>query len=550
MTRTADDRTQWETGNGEFLAASLAWLRLLLQRHDAVAGEAPPGPSKPQRSGLFRLGGRGNGEIERPPAAPARHLISAQEIADAAERVRDAEQLTPRPALAELASRLGLSRFERDVLLLCAALELDPSVAYLCARAHGNSQLRYPTFGLGLEILADPAWDAVSPQGGLRFWKLVEVTPRSGEGLLSAALRADERVVHYIKGLNYLDDRLAPLMTCLDSPGAQELPPSQRLVAERVGREWSLAETGTPTVQLAGADQEGKRLVATYAARQCGMLAYLLPADLLPSQPTDLDNLARLWQRESALLPLALYIDAEEVDDEHNAARRAIGRLLARIGGATALAVRESWSDVGRQSVVVDVEPPTPTERADAWRAGLPTGADEAASDALSAQFALEIGDISEIASMATDSSDAWRECRARTRPRLDALAQRLEPRVGWDDIVLPDAARTLLERVADQVSYRNTVYDDWGFGERINRGLGVSVLFAGPSGTGKTMAAEVLAARAAARPVPYRPVRGGQQVHRRDREEPATAVRRGRAMAARSCFSTKRTRSSASAPR
>jgi hypothetical protein len=495
MTRPADDRTQWETGNGEFLAASLAWLRLLLQRHDTVAGEAPPGVSKPPRSGLSRFGGRGTGEIERPPAAPARHPVSDEEIADGAERVRAAEQLTPRPALVELAARLGLSRFERDVLLLCAALELDPSVAYLCARAHGNSQMRYPTFGLGLEILENQAWDAVSPQGGLRFWKLVEVTPRSGEGLISAALRADERIVNYIKGINYLDDRLAPLMTCLDSPGAQELPPSQRLVAERVGREWSLAATGT-TVQLAGADQEGKRLIATYAARQGGMLAYLLPADLLPSQPTDLDNLARLWQRESALLPLALYIDAEEADDEHNIARRAIGRLLARIGGATALAVRESWSDVGCQSVVVDVEPPTQAERADAWRACLPTGADQAASDALSAQFALEIDDIHEIASMATDSTDAWRECRARTRPRLDALAQRLEPRVGWDDIVLPDAARTLLERVADQVSYRNTVYDEWGFGERITRGLGVSVLFAGPSGTGKTMAAEVLAAR------------------------------------------------------
>ncbi len=61
---------------------------------------------------------------------------------------------------------------------------------------------------------------------------------------------------------------------------------------------------------------------------------------------------------------------------------------------------------------------------------------------------------------------------------------------------MLPEAARTLLERVAAQVSHRTTVYDDWGFGRRINRGLGVSVLFAGPSGTGKTMAAEVLASR------------------------------------------------------
>ncbi len=493
MTHPVRDRAQWETGNGEFLAASLAWLRLLLQQRDDGAPDQGPVPTvKPRHRRLCR----DVPAAQHSSAEPPRTTVTDEMIAKAAARVHDTEEITPPPALVELAARLGLSRFERDVLLMCAALELDPSVAHLCARAHGNSQMRYPTFGLALEILPDPAWDAVAPQGGLRFWNLVEVTQRSGEGLISAALRADERIVNYVKGLNYLDDRLSPLVTNLDCAGAEQLPPSQRLVAERVARQWSLGANGAPTVQLAGVDQAGKRLMAAYAARHGGRLAYRLPADLLPSQPAELDNLARLWQRESALLPLALYIDAEDVDDEQNLACRAVGRFLARIDGATALAVRESWSDVGRPSVVLDVEPPTPAERADAWRDALPADTDNATIDALSAQFALQICDISEIATIADDSDDAWRECRARTRPRLDALAQRLEPHVDWNDIVLPDAARTLLERVADQVSYRNIVYDQWGFGQRISRGLGVSVLFAGPSGTGKTMAAEVLAQR------------------------------------------------------
>ena len=87
-----------------------------------------------------------------------------------------------------------------------------------------------------------------------------------------------------------------------------------------------------------------------------------------------------------------------------------------------------------------------------------------------------------------------WDACRAWTRTRLDALAQRLDPRATWDDLVLPDVERITLQQVADQVRRRGTVYDAWGFRRRMARGLGISVLFAGESGTGKTMAAEVLA--------------------------------------------------------
>lgn len=267
-------------------------------------------------------------------------------------------------------------------------------------------------------------------------------------------------------------------------------------MADRLEREWTFAPDGAPTVQLVGAGQLGKRLVTAYTAQRCDLQAFVLPAALIPQQSSDLDNLARLWQRESALLSLALYIDADDLDGGPESPRAAIARFLSRVGGRTALGVRDSWSDVGRQSVLLEVAPPTPAERADAWRAVLTAEAEPDSADALATQFTLEIGQIHEIASLASHSDELWRECRDRTRPRMDALAQRLEPRVDWDDIVLAGPARDLLEQVADQVSHRGTVYDDWGFGARINRGLGISVLFAGPSGTGKTMAAEVLAAR------------------------------------------------------
>jgi len=80
------------------------------------------------------------------------------------------------------------------------------------------------------------------------------------------------------------------------------------------------------------------------------------------------------------------------------------------------------------------------------------------------------------------------------TRPRLDLLAQHLEPKATWDDIVLPAEQMDLLRQIAGQVRQRHKVYEQWGFAKKMNRGFGISALFSGESGTGKTMAAEVIA--------------------------------------------------------
>jgi SpoVK/Ycf46/Vps4 family AAA+-type ATPase len=87
-----------------------------------------------------------------------------------------------------------------------------------------------------------------------------------------------------------------------------------------------------------------------------------------------------------------------------------------------------------------------------------------------------------------------WDACRIQARPRLDGLAQRIEPSAMWDDLVLPEPQKQLLRQIALQVRHRSKVYQTWGFASKGARGLGISALFAGPSGTGKTMAGEVLA--------------------------------------------------------
>jgi hypothetical protein len=425
--------------NELFLAASLEWLRLRLRLH---AGENISGY-----------------QIESAEAEIAPHV--------------------PTSALHELARRLELSQFERDTLLLCAAMELDPAMASLCARAQGDAALAYPTFGLALAALPYAAWEAISPQGGLRYWRLVEVTQPSGRPLIAAALRADERIVNYIKGLNHLDDRLEPMAGRLENaPGA--LAPSQALSAQSAA---TALRNGVP-VQLTGADREAQRLVAAQAAGLCGLIGYKMDGDFLPSDQTSLDSFARLWRREARLLPVAMLLDATDCESTIP-----IGRFAARCDAPLVIGTRDGWPGLNEIAATVTVKPPTLAERHQAW---LDTLGEPATAEELAAGFVLNLPAIEKLA--ASKPQSLRQECLARTRPHLDALAQRVTPSVDWSDLVLPPFESRQLWQIADHVAGRTTVYQTWGFGQRITRGLGVSALFVGASGTGKTMAAEVLA--------------------------------------------------------
>ena len=118
------------------------------------------------------------------------------------------------PSLVCLAEAVDLSDFERDVLLLAASVELDPSFGDLFAAASGNAAFRLPTFALAMTVLDDPAWDAMAPHRPLRYLNLIEL--RGADGIVSAPLSVPERVVNFIKGLNHLDAVLGALVTAFD----------------------------------------------------------------------------------------------------------------------------------------------------------------------------------------------------------------------------------------------------------------------------------------------------------------------------------------------
>jgi hypothetical protein len=419
-----------------------------------------------------------------------------------AAALKKAAKGDPPPALEILARRFGLSAFEKNVLLMAAAAELDTRMGSLFARAQEDERRSYPTFALAMARFDNPAWDALAPSRPLRYWRLIEVRPSGAEPLVSTPIRADERIVNYIKGLNYLDESLASFVFPMPPPEPGALPPSQAGLADAVVEAWGSAQGRALVIQLVGRESAGKQLLARRAAESAGLQLYRLPVDLLPANPLELDNLARLWQREGFLLPLLLYLDASGTDGQLNDVQgAALQAFLARNPGPLLLDTREPLARLYRPGALIEVGKPTAAEQQQEWRQRLGPAVD-GLPERLAGQFNLSVPEIRAIAAAhepVLDDPDragalAWDACRAVTRPRIEALAQRIVPKARWEDLVLPEPELQLLRQIVDQVSSRSVVYDQWGFRARMSRGFGITALFAGESGTGKTLAAEVMA--------------------------------------------------------
>jgi hypothetical protein len=480
----------WTEANQRYLMAVLARVRAALQAHVGRGGSADP-----------VLAREPTGDDGDAPD-PAPEAIAAG-MADP-------------PALVQLCAAFGLTPFERDLLTLCAGVELDAAVAPLCAQAQGDPQRPYPTFSLALAALPGAHWSAATPGSPLRHWQLIEV--EGGSALTRSPLRVDERVLHFLAGAPSLDERLAGMVEAVPPPEA--LAPSHRALAERLASGWTRAPEGAPppAVELWGIGRESRLAVAGAACALAGLRLYAIGAETLPAAPAEQETLCRLWAREAALGGGALLVECELLDTSDAARVGATGRFARRVQGPLLVSSREPLPALGGQRRRVEVPHPSAAEQHALWQRALGPLAQSLNGQLTEVVMQFDLGlpeidaagmevredtppqpsDGAGAASQETDGTGLglrlWDACRAQARPRLDDLAQRLEPRAGWGDLVLPDAQLRVLREVAVHVRRRATVYERWGFGARGARGLGIAALFAGPSGTGKTLAAEVLA--------------------------------------------------------
>ncbi|MCW7988763.1 ATPase AAA [Streptomyces platensis subsp. clarensis] len=406
----------------------------------------------------------------------------------------------PLPTLDALTTCFGLSPFEREIVLLAAAAELDPTTGARCAAASGDPSRTHPTFSLALAALGAPHWSALTPVAPLRRWRLIELDDETR--LTTSRLRLDERILHFLAGSPYLDAKLHGLLRRTTAPGS--LPHSHDRAAARVAAGWAGTGPDAPLrVELVGGDLRTRADIAATAARRSGLGLYSMAADDVPTDAGERDRLARLWQREAILLPAALLIEVGEMDrDQHAAADTFIA------GAAVPLVVagpdpRQTGQPRGERVTVpkLDTE-----EQLGLWSDAF-AGVPEVTArhlQSLVAQFQLPPHVVRAAAATVrrdlpgTDAADAgelaWQAGLTQARMGLDELGRRIEPRAGWQDLVLAERQLKILQEVVAHVRQRSTVYQDWGFAKALRSGLGVTALFAGGSGTGKTLAAEVMA--------------------------------------------------------
>lgn len=439
-----------------------------------MTGHPLPTPAEQARSHLLA-------EIAR-----IRDLLDAYDEGRPAEDVPAAKR-SKSPA-EPFAERLGLSGFECDVLLLLAAVELDSEIASLVARLKGSEDPR-PTFALAFGALPDPHWDAMLPQRPLRRWGIVNLGP--GTTKATRPMLLDEDALHAITGLD--GGAAEPSGVPCAPVSVPALTAGQQQLADELANA-VVAVGGRVLVRLDGDDVEARIGVAARLAAMLGLNPLLVRANGVPADGETLSRMAKAIDREALLhdrlpvlpsLKLAAVLDRDVVvvlDDSSDSSN--IGLV-----------------PVDRSLLARTIDVPAPTEQLAIWQAAMP---DDAAADVASAlaelaqHYRLTVRTVADVvgewSALGGSVDELRRLTRERARVNLGVLAERIDPRVGWNDLVVPDGQALLLRDLARQVRHRAQVYEEWGFAAKGGRGLAVTALFAGDSGTGKTMAAEVIA--------------------------------------------------------
>lgn len=430
--------------------------------------------------------------------------------------------------LERLRAEFQLTAFDLDVLLINLAPEVDSKYDTLYAYLQDDLTKRRPTVALVLNLLC-PSFAAklaarqrFTPSAPLFAHGLLHLVQDASLGpstLLNRALVLDERIANHLLGVDGVDSRLAPYAQLV----APQADFATLLLADETKQRLLRFAHPSATSQeqvilyFQGPEGVGKQSTAEALCQERGDTLLVIDCEHFASiDPTLFTATVRLALRESRLQKAALYWKNFDVllSDDKRTGYEALWRELTNYRGVIFFAGTVVWEPTAalHQSLFVRLEFSLPTyaERMQLWTAAFSAHAIETSLidvPALANQFRLSGGQIRDAAATARNHAQ-WRDpennqvtmadltvaCRLHSNRKLATLAHKIAPHYAWADLVLPTDRLQQLRELCNSVQYRATVYEAWGFDRKLALGKGVNALFAGPSGTGKTMAAEVLA--------------------------------------------------------
>lgn len=530
------------------LLVELGRIDLLIRRQVQRWQAAGQNPDDAFR-GLYISDGEAAALLERPMGSNwGASVLLAENIEQAYDQaLRDAEQQSERLAaqakargedlrLHKLADSLGLDAFARDAFLICGLGSFDLRYERLFGYLQDDVTRKRPGVNLVLDLLCPPGVDRLQwlPRFGddqpLGYWGLLERSTEAGRSgtLLSQNLQADESVVAWLLGQYRPNPEISGVVK-LRQPevGAENQPEDDQVRALNEQLQTVYQAGKPPVIAFYGLDQISQEMAALrFAARRQRPLLIVQMAQIVGGNGGEDQQLSqagprllRLALRDAMLHDAIPFLAGWDACLTDGLAQPALLAEVLAFSGLVILSGRNGWRSGGangpRHMLWMNFPMPAYAQRRSLWahylHQALPTGQVTEALletwqvDSLAGQFALSTSQIRDAIGFARDravqkgaelhSSDLFAAARLYSNPRLSSLANKITPRFVWLDIILPGDQIAMLRELVNTVRMRPRVLDEWGVGKKLVASRGITALFAGPPGTGKTMAAEVIAA-------------------------------------------------------
>ena len=493
----------------DHLLAELSWLDLMLAQRVAWLRKTGRFTEDPFR-GLYVAEGQVDALLA--PEAESIGESTAEILARRALIDRDvaaAEASGVTLPLRRLRHLFGLDDFEQASLLLAAAADIELRYESLFAYAQNDVTQKRPTIDLALALFAGDRREQLQRRRSfaedaplIRNCLICLVAKDEPESFLARRLTIDRRIVDALLGSNRLDERLAPFTTLMTTPAASAV--KERLA--RAGLVWRRAPT---LLYFEGAPDAGQRAAAEALAAQ-------EQSSLLVVEPrADTHLLAGILAREAVLQNAAVFVELpQEIDGAEARSKQAL--LLDGLCAADRLVMAAGGSDFAPREHLPRLrclnfpfEPPAYSARFALWQKALSAGGLNGAAAPLGEALAVKFG-LGPAAVEAAVEAAGWdaaldgvgtldgprlhRAARAGARHALARLARKIEPHHDWSDLVLPARELRQLREICASITHWPLVHRRWGFDAKLPYGRALAVLFSGRSGTGKTMAASIIA--------------------------------------------------------